>query len=324
MQVFQSLEQFDEYYGSAGTSGADRPQTVVALGNFDGVHIGHVEIIRSAVSYAREIGAVPVCYTFSNHPRNMHIDIEGGEEPSVKLIATESDKLAMVEQLGIEVCLSVPFDEDVMHTPAEAFVRDTLYGQLHAGAVCCGFNYRFGARAAGDVDFLQSEGAKYGMKVIAHDPVTVDGEVVSSTAVRELIRQGDMERCAAYLGRPYSLSGKIVYGNEIGRKIGFPTANFEAGHIMMLPPNGVYYSDVVIGTTRYHAITNIGTKPTIGNYVKSVETNLFDFHGDLYGKTIRVELLHHSRPEMKFKNIYQLESQIESDVRDARAYHGME
>lgn len=298
MQVFTSID-----------SVSLNNKTVIALGNFDGLHIGHMELIRTTVEVAREHGYLAACYTFSNHPRE------------VKHVCTEDEKLELLENAGIDVVFNVPFDDDVKNTAAEEFVRETLLVNLNAAAVSCGFNYRFGRKAAGNVELLQEIGSETGMKVYVHDAVMVDDEVVSSTAVRKYIDEGNMEKVNAFLGRYYSAKGTVVHGKKLGRVLGFPTANIVFEEYRVAPPNGVYYTYANIDGERYGAITNIGHKPTIGEFEKSLETHIYKFDGDLYNKQIKIEFIHWARPEFKFDSIEELAAQVLSDKEDAYRFH---
>lgn len=289
-------------------------KTAVALGNFDGVHVGHRRILEDAVRIARENDMLAVCFTFSVHPKEVMDD-------GIRFISTEEDKMRMLSEIGIDATVSIPFDEKIMKTKAQDFIDDILCGTLNAGAVCCGFNYRFGDRASGDADMLREQGAKHGLRVSVHEPVEIDGETVSSTAIRELIEKGDMKRCAEYLGRPYSLSGRVSTGNSLGSRIGFPTANFKVPEMLVIPPNGVYFTNTVYKGDSYGSITNIGVKPTVGTYDKSVETNIFGFTGRIYGECITVEFLEFRRPEKKFANVDDLRHQIAKDTEAAKAHH---
>lgn len=285
-------------------------QTVVALGNFDGVHIGHREILLSAVRKAKRNNWTPVCFTFSTHTRK-----------EVSLICTEMEKMALLQSLGIEIVVDIPFDEKIRNTSAEDFIRRILGETLHAAAVCCGFNFRFGKKAAGDVDLMQSLGRDLGMEVLVNEPVYVDDMVVSSTLVRRLITEGDMERASVCLGRNFYCTGKVIPGKQLGGRIGFPTANvvFEAYRIA--PPNGVYYTLAEIDGVKYPGITDVGVKPTVGEFEKSIETHVYGLNRDLYGKNIRIEFLKWERPEMKFGSVEELRERIASDCEKGRQYH---
>lgn len=296
-------------------------KSVAALGNFDGLHIGHVEIIRTAVEKAHERGAFALCYTFSNHPRNMISGSGTIGDPEVKSICSEEEKLEILDRMGVDLVYNIPFNLSVMTTPPETFIRETLAATFAAVGVSCGFNYRFGSKASGDVELLKSACDKLGIETYIHDPVEIDGRIVSSTLIRDLIEKGEMETCERFLGRSYSLSGQVMTGNKIGHTLGFPTANFLADESMQLPPNGVYFSQTLIEGISYDSVTNIGVKPTVGDYAKTVETNIEGFDGDLYGKNIRVMLLKWSRPEIKFGSFDELKDRISKDKEDALRYH---
>lgn len=284
-------------------------KTIVAVGNFDGLHIGHMELIKTTVKEAREKGYLAACFTFSNHTRD------------VKFVCTEEEKLEILENAGIDVVFNVPFEEKIKNTSPEEFVEEILSVKLNAAGISCGFNYRFGKKAAGDVEFLRREAAKTGLEVYVHDAVTVDGEVVSSTAVRKYIDEGNMEKVNAFLGRYYTAKGTVVHGKKLGRVLGFPTANILFEEYRVAPPNGVYYTYAIVDGVRYGAITNIGHKPTIGEFAKSLETHIYKFDGDLYNKDIIVEFIHWARPEIKFDSIDALAEQVLSDKEDAYNYH---
>ncbi|MBQ6621564.1 MAG: bifunctional riboflavin kinase/FAD synthetase [Mogibacterium sp.] len=292
------------------TINLNRP-TVVALGNFDGVHIGHQQILREAVREARKANASAVCFTFSNHTRN-----------NVRLICTEQEKLAILEALGIDIVVNVEFTPEIRDLSAEAFVREILHERLRAVGACCGFNYRFGAKASGTAELLSELGSRYGITVYRQEAVSLGETVVSSSYIRELIEAGELEKVSACLGRNYAMNGTVRHGNHLGSTIGFPTANILYDPSMMAPPNGVYYTYATLNGVKYPAVTNIGVKPTIGEgYAKSVETHIFGLDQPLYGQEILVEFLVWERPEMKFDGIDALKAQIAKDYVLAKAYH---
>ncbi len=313
MQIIKSLENIQI-----------KDKTVVALGNFDGVHTGHKLILEGAVEHARRNGYKALCYTFSNHPLNFFMEKSGHPEKCVKLICTEEEKLAMLEKLGFDIVVNVTFNEDIMSMRAMDFIHGVLFDKLNAAAVCCGFNYSFGVKAEGKIDLLKSECDKHGVEVLIKEAVQIDGVVISSTEIRRLIAEGNMELLTKYFGRPYTLSGTISHGLSLGRKIGFPTMNITAPLTMALPPNGVYYTNAIVEGKSYPAITNIGVKPTVDDTkVKSIETNIFNFHEDIYDKDAIVEFLFWERPEYKFNSIEELQAQIAKDVELAKKYHGI-
>lgn len=292
--------------------------TVVALGNFDGVHIGHVEILKTAVEQAEKIDGISVCYTFANHPRSLFCDKDGKE---IGYITDEDDKLSLIEKTGIDVVCSVDFNSKLMQMLPEKFVSDILANQLNAAGVSCGFNYRFGAKAAGDTDLLRILGDKYNIKTHIHDAVSIDGKTVSSTLIRNLIESGEMEQTAKCLGRRFSVKGVVIKGSELGEKIGFPTANISLDEHRIAPPNGVYETYTLLEGCRLPSVTNIGVKPTVGTFGRAIETHILSECDKFYGKNIIIEFLKWERPEIKFSGIDELATQIAKDKDIAIEYH---
>ncbi len=312
MIVFNNLEEINNI-----------PKTSIALGNFDGVHLGHQELIRRAVQNARkktsqgtpEKSAV---FTFSNHPKNL---IPGAKE--VKNIIYNEEKQSLIENLGVDYYFDIEFTEDIMTMTPEDYVKQLLVDKFNAKDIFCGFNYRYGYKAQGDGELLRSLSTKYGFTLNQIPPVMVDGEVVSSTLIRQLIKSGDMDECDKYLGRNYSIGGEVVVGNRLGKSIGFPTSNIMIDETMVTPPNGVYITNCIYNGVKYPSVTNVGVKPTIGTFTKNMETHIFNFNKELYGKQIMVEFIRMTRPECKFASIGELCEQIARDCQEARDYHGI-
>ncbi|MBQ7703146.1 MAG: bifunctional riboflavin kinase/FMN adenylyltransferase, partial [Firmicutes bacterium] len=253
MIVFNTLEDIK-----------DIPQTSLALGNFDGVHLGHQAIIREAVSNARKktsqgIPEKSAVFTFSTHPKNL---IPGAKH--VENIIYADEKRDLIESLGVDYYFDIEFTENIMTMDPENYVRDLLVEKFNAKDVFCGFNYRFGYKAGGNTELLTSLGEELGFKAHVMPPVMVDGEVVSSTLIRELIRSGDIDECDRFLGRNYTIGGEVVVGNRLGKSIGFPTSNIMIDETMVTPPNGVYITYLVYNGVRYPSVTNVGVKPTVG------------------------------------------------------------
>lgn len=297
-------------------------KTSVALGNFDGIHIGHREIFRAALEAAGEQGLKSLCFTFSNHPFNFILRRDDGDPDAVKLICTEEEKIALIEDMGFDILVNVPFDEHIMTMHAHDFFSDIVKDKLNAGFVSVGFNYTYGARAMGKPDTLKKECGEAGIGVSIHDAVIVDGEVVSSTLIREMIATGNMEMTARLLGRPYSFTGTVRHGKRLGSRMGIPTINIPAPARQMLPPNGVYFSRILIGGETYNSVSNIGTNPTVNDDKKrkTIETNIFDFDYDAYGKEVTVYFDHFSRGERKFRDKEELFAQISRDCENALNY----
>lgn len=310
MQIYTSLEQLDI-----------RDKTSVALGNFDGFHIGHVEIMKDALAAAEKHGLKSLCFTFSNHPFNFILRREEDDPAAIKMICSEQEKVELVRSLGFDILVNVPFDETVMKMRAHDFFRNIITGSLNAGWVSVGFNYTYGARAEGKPADLVRECFGAGIGSSIHDAVMMDGKVISSTLIRGLISEGDMEHTAKYLGRPYTFAGKVIHGNQIGSSRSIPTANIAPPAGRMLPPRGVYFSRTLIDGNVYTGVSNLGVKPTIGSDTVTIETNLFDFGGDLYDKEITVCFDHFSRPERKFASRDELFDQIARDCKNAGKYY---
>ena len=311
MEIINSLDQLNLTY-----------KTSVALGNFDGIHAGHREIFRAALDAAAEKDLKSLCFTFSNHPFNFILRREDSDPDAVKLICTEDEKKALIEDMGFDILVNVPFDEHIMKMQAHDFFSDIVRDKLNAGYVSVGFNYTYGARATGRPDTLRSECEAAGIGVSIHDAVIVDGDVVSSTLIREMIATGNMEMTSKLLGRPYSFTGLVKHGKRLGSRMGIPTINIPAPDRQMLPPNGVYFSRILIDGVTYISVSNIGVNPTVNNDSrrKTIETNIFDFDDDAYGKEVTVFFDHFSRGERKFRNQEELFAQIARDCENARNY----
>ena len=311
MEIYKSLDKLNL-----------NEKTSVALGNFDGIHIGHREIFRAALDAAKDRDLKSLCFTFSNHPFNFILRRDDGDPDAVKLICTEEEKIALIEEMGFDILVNVPFDEKIMTMHAHDFFNGIVKEKLNAGYVSVGFNYTYGARAMGKPDTLRAECEAAGIGVSIHDAVIVDGEVVSSTLIREMISTGNMEMTAKLLGRPYSFSGMVAHGKRLGSRMGIPTINIPAPARQMLPPNGVYFSRIQIDDHIYNSVSNIGVNPTVSGESKQkvIETNIFDFDEDAYGKDIIVYFDHFSRGERKFRDKEELFAQIARDCENALNY----
>ena len=307
MEIFNSLEEIKDI----------RPCSI-AMGNFDGVHKGHQELIRKSVEKAKELGIKSGVFTFSTHPKTL---FQG--DNAVKNIIYQEDKARLIEELGVDYLFNIPFTEEIAKMEPIDFIDDILVDKLNIREAFCGFNYRFGYKAGGNPDVLRREGLKKGFNVNEIPPVTVDGDVVSSTLIRGLIKSGDVDECVKYLGRNYSIGGEVVVGNKLGRTIGFPTSNIMIDENMVTPPNGVFITYAIYNGEKYPSITNVGVKPTIGTFKKNMETHIFNFNRELYGKHIQVEFLKMTREEVKFNGMGELAEQIVKDCEEAREYHGL-
>lgn len=294
-----------------------RPEpSAVALGNFDGVHLGHQELIKKMVETAGERGFLPMVFTFSNHPKDLL-----PKEKKVKNILYREEKEQIIRSLGVESMVSIQFTKQIMNMEPEDFVENILIGKLNMKMAFCGFNYRFGRKAAGNPEFLRKAGKKHGFSVTEVEPFSINGNVVSSSLIRTLIAGGRVEDCRTYMGRDYAIGGEVVIGNRLGRTLGFPTSNLVIDPEMVTPPNGVYVTYCTYNGVRYPSVTNVGVKPTIGHYRKNVETHIFNFDKELYGKNIIVEFLKKTRDEIKFDSVQELSDQIVRDCLEAKKFH---
>lgn len=286
--------------------------TVVTFGKFDGIHIGHKILVEEAVRIAESEGLKVVLCTF---------DMSGWLECRIPQISLADERCRLCEKLGVDVLLEYPFDDDMATMEPEAFVEEFIQGKLNAKYVIVGTDWRFGINRSGDVSLLSSLQEKYGYKAVVMDKYLKDGREISSTWIREEIKKGNMEEVAELLGYPYSVSGKVLHGNQIGRTIGFPTINFEPEKEKILPPFGAYVSSVTVDGISYKAVTNVGMKPTVeGNKSLTVETHILDFAKDVYDDFLEVSLLHFIRPETKFESFEALKKQLKSDVENSLTY----
>jgi len=291
---------------------------VVALGNFDGVHLGHQAVLRRAVEVGTETDARVVAATFEPHPRAV---LGAGGAPG-QLTPLELRREALL-RYGAEEVRVITFDRALSKKSPREFVRDVLVGQMGATAVVVGENFRFGHRAAGDVRDLAALMEEAGGRAYAV-PVRAVGErgEISSTRIRTLISEGAVAEAASLLGRPYVLRGEVVVGDRRGRSIGFPTANVLPDPVALVPAAGVYAGFVRVGEEWYAAATNVGIAPTFGRAESRVEAHLLDFYGDLYGRVVDITFARRIRGERRFSGVEELKEQIRRDVDETRRITG--
>ncbi len=288
---------------------------VLAAGVFDGVHLGHQAVLRTAQSAAREIGGTAVALTFDPHPAAV---LRPSEVPQL-LTSTES-KLSLFESLGIENTLVVRFDADFAATEASDFILQLTRATPHLAGICIGRGWMFGKNRSGNASLLREMGQGNGFFTTEVEPFKIGDAVVSSTLIRKALLEGDLRSAETMLGRNYSLSGVVLPGAQLGRKLGFPTANLGLNN-ELLPPNGVYVVRVNVSGQSLNGVANLGTRPTIGDNPKRVlEVHILDFAGDLYGQKIDVQFLEFLRPEIPFQNVDALKIQISKDVNATREW----
>ena len=291
---------------------APQKGTAIALGFFDGVHLGHLAVMGRAVAAARADGLIPAVFTFTTH----------GATPAGKRgythLATERERYELLERAGAQLIVCPDFHEIQGLTPRE-FAENILAGQLKAKAVCCGEDFRFGKNAAAGADELRAYCEPLGVAVHLVGEVLYGGEPISSTRIRRQICQGGMEEAAAMLGRAYSFSAPVIQGKHLGRRLGFPTINQPLPPGMTLPLAGVYATRVQVGEEVFTGVTNIGPQPTVGGKTPLAETYILDYQGDLYGRELRLEICHRLREVRKFASVEELTATVRENARQARA-----
>ena len=299
-----------------GTENANilRP-TVLTLGVFDGLHLGHQRIMQTVVERAKAAQAVATAITFDPHPRELlH------PETAPPLLQTLDQRLANLSVLGIEQTIVIPFTREFASQPAEDFMSDIIHDRLHAKEVYLGKGFAFGKDRGGNIELLRAMSEKLGFTADEIDEVRLRGLRISSSKIRKLLDDGKVNLARRMLGRPYGVEGVIIRGLRRGHTIGFPTANLKP-HNRVIPRYGVYATATLINGTWRKSITNIGVRPTFETQTDpSIETYIFDFDGDLYGDVLRVSFLHRIRDERKFNGIDELKAQIEKDSDRARNY----
>jgi riboflavin kinase/FMN adenylyltransferase len=284
----------------------------VAVGNFDGLHLGHRRILSRLCRLAGERGLRSLVLTFEPHPERAL------GKRSVRMIETSDQRLARLRGTCVDAVVVIPFDEGFARLTGPAFVNDVLRDKLGAREVVVGRGFRFGRDRRGDSALLRRLGRRSGFGVHVIPPVVLGGQTVSSTVVRALIGRGRVEEAARLLGRPYEIAGRIVPGRGRGRHLGFPTANLETANEIL--PGGVFITETVRGGKIYPSLTSVGTNPTFGPHPLTVETLLLDFRGSLYGAWLTVRFLRKLRPTRTFPDAASLATRIRRDVDDARAW----
>lgn len=287
---------------------------VVALGNFDGVHLGHQVVLRRAVEEGRRRGESVVAATFHPHPRAV---LRPGEEPW--LLSTLEMRRDLLLRYGADEVYVIRFDKELSRKSPQEFVRDVLIGEIKAGAVVVGENFRFGHRAAGDLDELRRLMRSHGGDAVGVPLRGANGEEeINSTRIRAMISTGAVTDAGRLLGRPYAIRGRVVEGDHRGRTIGFPTANVLPDPAVVVPSRGVYAGYAYVGEERYAVCTNVGVAPTFKRRESRIEAYLLSFEGDLYGHEIDVSFTARIREERRFSGVEELKEQIARDVEEAR------
>ena len=298
MQIITSLDEIKLMHPS-----------VVAIGKFDGIHLGHRQLLGEIIAKKQE-GMKAVVFTFNPSPNVLFSKVKEKELTSCE------EKRKLFEDLGIDVLVEFPLTYETAATPKENFVKDILVQKLNVKHIVAGTDLSFGKNGEGNSAFLLEESSKYGFEVDIIDKISYKGEIISSTLVRKAISEGDVKKARFMLGSPYFVQGVVKKGNQIGRTIGFPTVNISAGEDKLLPPNGVYKTEVILEGRILEAITNVGCKPTVADDGQIfIESYIYNFTENIYGKKIEVHFLEFIRKEQKFGSIEELKEQLQKDIR---------
>ncbi len=286
----------------------------LAIGVFDGVHLGHQAVISTAARHAEEAGGTAVVVTFDPHPAKI---LRPQESP--RLLTATQHKIELIRALGVSHLLVLKFDRALAATAPADFVRQMVTAAKPLSEICVGQEWSFGKNRAGNLALLKELGAELGFAVVGVEPVTAEGTIVSSTAIRRAVETGDFKTAARMLGHDYTILGTVEEGKHLGRSLGFPTANLSA-HSEQFPPNGVYAAEGLLEGKKLRGVVNLGVRPTIESEIpqRVLEFHVFDLDQDLYGKEIELRFLHYLRPEQKFENLAALREQIARDVKSAQ------
>ena len=278
--------------------------TLIMLGNFDGLHLAHMSVINKGIQYAKENALKSTMFMFENHTRNE------------KLITPNKIKLKILSDIAPDFLYIEKFDDNIMKKSPEEFIQ-MLIKKLGMRAVCIGYDYRFGYKAQGDGKSMYSLGKKYGFDVLVTGMVSINNTTVSSTHIRTLIENGDMKKASEFMGRPFTMCGVVERGLQNGRKLGFPTANISVDKDSILPKCGVYAGFSEVNGKKYKSVINVGNNPTFNAKNITVESHIIDFCGDIYNENVTVSFLEYIRGDIKFNGLEELKNQILKDKKKA-------
>lgn len=302
MKIYREIKDFKR----------ELKRPVLTIGNFDGVHLGHQTILKKIVSRSKETGGSSVVLTFEPHPVKViapHKDI--------RLITSCEERTSLISAAGVDAVICVNFTKEFARQHPEDFTRDILIDKIGVSEIYVGHDYAFGKGREGTIEYLKELGKKYNFHVDVIEPVTVNGDIVSSSSIRKLIAEGSVDKAARFLGRYYTLSGVVMKGAGRGKGLGFPTANIELP-VELIPKDGVYAVIVRKGKDIYNGVANIGNKPTFGNEKFGIEAYLFDFDKNLYKKRLEISFIKRVRDEIAFKNPAELIASMRKDVKKAK------
>ncbi len=299
MKVVENIEEFDK-----------QPYAAVTIGTFDGVHLGHQEILKKVVADANSNDGSSILITFWPHPRF----ILKKDADDLKLLSTFEEKVTLLESLGLDYVIKIPFTPKFSNLSAEEFVRTILVDQIGTKKLFIGYDHRFGNNREGDILFLKDQSSKHGYDVFEIPRQDIDDVGISSTKIRNALHEGDIRLSHTLLGRSYSIRGLIVEGQKVGREIGFPTANIQIDkEYKLLPGDGAYAIVAELGGNRFNGMLNIGFKPTVNGSQRTIEAHLFNFEENIYNREITIEFVQSLRKEKKFNSLDDLRQQLEMD-----------
>ncbi|WP_075351304.1 bifunctional riboflavin kinase/FAD synthetase [Algoriphagus marinus] len=304
MKIYEGLADFPKLKNA-----------VVTSGTFDGVHLGHQKILQRIREIAKSIDGETVLITFWPHPRLVLFP----NEHNLRLLSTFEEKTKLLRQFGVDHLVSIPFTKEFSELSSEEFIQTVLVDKIRCKKLVIGYDHRFGKNREGSFDYLQANHSKFGFELEEISRQDVDDIGVSSTKIRKALEAGDVITAINYLGRPYELNGLVIKGQQIGRSIGFPTANIHIPNdYKLIPKDGVYAVEAMVNEKIYKAMLNIGNRPTVDGHKKTVEAHLFDFQGDLYDKQITIYFKAFLREERKFEGLEALKAQLSLDQVNAK------
>ncbi|WPU99479.1 bifunctional riboflavin kinase/FAD synthetase [Mucilaginibacter sp. cycad4] len=310
MRVYNNIDEFTAVNNA-----------VVTIGTFDGVHIGHRKIISGIKELAESTGGETVILTFFPHPRM----ILHPEDESIKLITTITEKAELMERLGVDHLIITPFSRDFSNQSAESYIRDVLVNKIGTKKIVIGYDHRFGKDRQGGFEDLQRLSPVYGFDVVEIPEQDINEVAISSTRIRNALLSGDIHLANAFLGYPFFITGKVVRGDQIGRQLGYPTANIVVEEkYKLIPCDGIFAVTVIVAGRTYKGMAYIGSRPTVNGLTRNIEVNIFDFNEEIYNQTIRMEFHHYIRGDVKFSSLEELKVQLAQDKVDVLKVMGLD
>lgn len=305
MKVYRSLEEFEK-----------GEHTVATIGTFDGLHLGHKTILNRIQTLAKEKGGESLLISFHPHPRLVIFP----ENNPLRLLHTLDEKIKMLEEMGLDKLLLIPFTKEFSRTSSKSFIRDILAHQVGISHIVIGYDHHFGKNRTGGIEELREYSRALNYEVEEIPAQAIDDANISSTKIRNALLEGDVKTARTYLGYDYGFSGTVIHGEKMGRKLGYPTANMDPlDKLKLIPADGVYFVRTYVGDESFYGMMSIGVKPTVGEFDRSYEVNILDFDRDIYGEVIRVEFLEYIRGEKKFDSLQDLIRGMREDEAFCRA-----